>query len=134
MKANPKTFISCFLGYMNKIKTYRLSILVMLSIFPSLKKNVLTHIYDLKGSIVGRRTNNPSKGVTLKDLDWLDLKRKIGLNDVIFKSLFTQLQSDVKFLNKKQIMDYSLLLAVEEIDGENHADAVLDKISHALHR
>ena len=78
----------------------------------------LKYIFDLKGSLVGRKTKGETKATTtLKDVNFLMTaaknknftkqakKDKTLLRDVLRK--------DVEFLRSEGLMDYSLLLGIE---------------------
>lgn len=78
-------------------------------------------IYDIKGSTVKREVKfgkNTSRTKTLKDVNFMKLKKKepIDLIEIDQKFLVKQLQKDSEFLKSVNIMDYSLLLAVEQVE------------------
>lgn len=86
-------------------------------------------IYDLKGSTVKREVKfgkNTARTKTLKDVDFIKLKKKepINLIEIDQKFLIRQLQKDSEFLKSVNIMDYSLLLAVEQIDKKVAKDCL----------
>jgi 23S rRNA U2552 (ribose-2'-O)-methylase RlmE/FtsJ len=90
----------------------------------SIDKNIV-NIFDLKGSFINREVN--AKGLkptaTLKDLNLLEICKNTNL--LLFrpedqKVILDNLERDVALLRKKNIMDYSLLLAVEN-NPEYHA-------------
>eukprot|EP00903_Cladosiphon_okamuranus_P013860 g12895.t1 len=73
--------------------------------------------YDLKGSVVGRRTISPKEGgavakptTILKDLDLAD-GEKIQLAAGCKKRLLAELSADAEFLADLGVMDYSLLVS-----------------------
>jgi hypothetical protein len=76
----------------------------------------LNQVYDLKGSTVHRaslkkgQTIDTFKG-TLKDMD---LSRKFRIGSQQTASLLTQLQEDVTFFSRINIMDYSLLVGIHD--------------------
>ena len=53
--------------------------------------------------------------MTLKDLNWIEDNEKIGLTPRVYADVIKQIIADVKFLENHQIMDYSLLVAIEDI-------------------
>lgn len=67
--------------------------------------------YDLKGSSIGRVTNEDKidQTTTLKDLD---LSYEFHMDKFLRESLLEQIHLDCKFLESQQIIDYSLLLGV----------------------
>lgn len=76
-------------------------------------------VYDLKGSLYKRRTNVKEDKGPLKDLNFLENKTKFFLkrNDAdFFKS---QIKKDTDFLNQYKIIDYSLLVGMNEKKNKN---------------
>ncbi|EFC50642.1 phosphatidylinositol-4-phosphate 5-kinase [Naegleria gruberi] len=70
-------------------------------------------IYDLKGSTIGR-FNSSGVGI-LKDLNWKDSEQSLNLGSK--KEWFLrQVESDTKFLEANEIIDYSMLVGVHEIN------------------
>ena len=68
-------------------------------------------IYDLKGSLVGRRATPAERqgGGVLKDMDLIEDRCVIELGSK--KEMFlAQLKKDAEFLAQHNIMDYSLLV------------------------
>jgi len=90
----------------------------------------ISEYYDLKGSEVGRRTLPNQKYKMQEDnlpmiLKDLDLKRKFLLNHNDRTALMEQLTKDCQFLEKQNIMDYSLLICVHNkrlVVNENYDD------------
>ena len=81
-------------------------------------KNI-KNVFDLKGSIINRKVEDHhiTAGGTLKDVNLLDLKRKeiflrFQRRDKV--KIMRQIHLDINFMQKFMIMDYSLLLIVEE--------------------
>ena len=78
-------------------------------------------VYDLKGSIVGRRSvkasmrNSTTENTvesfsgTMKDMD---LRRTITLQAEDRRFIVKQMEADAKFLEARQLMDYSLIVAI----------------------
>lgn len=87
---------------------------VMGNIFPPHKD--IHETYDLKGSSLGRfitpEESSNKHLATLKDLNWLQLKRKLKLGPEKATMLMNQLKADCMFLSKMRIMDYSLLVGI----------------------
>jgi len=75
--------------------------------------------YDLKGSTVDREATVKEKGKilpTLKDNDFLADGLKICIGEEGKEALLETLRADVDFLAKLNIMDYSLLVGVHDLD------------------
>mmetsp|Transcript_28140 Transcript_28140/g.5133 ORF Transcript_28140/g.5133 Transcript_28140/m.5133 type:complete len:98 (-) Transcript_28140:109-402(-) len=66
-------------------------------------------IYDLKGSQHNRKRKF---GDVYKDEDFKQNNEQISLTHTTRKQLITAIQSDIRILQKLDIMDYSLLLAI----------------------
>jgi hypothetical protein len=82
------------------------------------RQDRVERIFDLKGSTVKREVKVSKKTPrtkTLKDVDFLKLRMKepINLIEIDRTFIIRQLQKDTEFLRSVNIMDYSLLLAVE---------------------
>lgn len=91
---------------------------VMGNVLPTEKR--MHRKYDLKGSTykrtVGKEKRN-DPGATLKDLD-IDMKFEFSSEN--HQLLMATIESDVRFLAKRKLIDYSLLLGVHFISwGEN---------------
>mmetsp|Transcript_2072 Transcript_2072/g.5706 ORF Transcript_2072/g.5706 Transcript_2072/m.5706 type:complete len:249 (-) Transcript_2072:100-846(-) len=72
--------------------------------------------YDLKGSIVGRRTKAKDKtkpNVTLKDQEFRRSSRILHLGHTK-KAVMAQLRLDVELLAAENLMDYSLIVGVSK--------------------
>ena len=81
-------------------------------------KNI-KNVFDLKGSIINRKVEDHhiTPGGTLKDVNLLDLRRnnhflRFQRRDKV--RIMSQIHLDINFMQKFMIMDYSLLLIVEE--------------------
>ena len=97
--------------------------------------------YDLKGSTFDREVlkNKPDaelNKVTLKDIDFLKLERKIFVEDKLKKRLHNIIQKDSEFFNNHELIDYSLIVfKIDkrryfddfETEGEKSADFFLNK-------
>ena len=94
--------------------------LILMANTVNLRGNKLKYMFDLKGSLVNRESKmkkNHDPGSTLKDINLLDIKKK----DNILKftvddklEIMNMIKHDVPLLRGGNIMDYSLLLAIEE--------------------
>ena len=119
MKQNPNSLIVRFFG-LHKVRLAPeqryISVVVMENLFFNQFQLRMQHIYDLKGSTVGRRVLKGGKTKmthhgTLKDLD---LDGPILIGPEAKAQLMEQLGQDVGFLTRCGIMDYSLLLGVHD--------------------
>lgn len=115
--SNPDTLMTRFYG-IHRVKPHRdkkKRFLVMGSVFYTTK--FIHRVYDLKGSTHGRLASAEEKEQivpVLKDLDFVQdvCKIRIGTeNSHMFKE---QLTKDVYFLRDLNIMDYSLLVGINE--------------------
>ncbi|KAL2134341.1 hypothetical protein VTI74DRAFT_396 [Chaetomium olivicolor] len=123
VKDNPNTLLSQFYGLHRVKMPYgrKIHFVVMNNLFPPHRD--IHQTFDLKGSTVGRDykeddlENNPR--ATLKDLNWLRRKRHLELG-IQKKQLFLeQLHKDVRLLQRLQIMDYSLLVGIHDLQRGN---------------
>lgn len=128
VKENPNTLVSQVYG-LHRVKMpfrngrlRKVHFLVMNNLFPPHRS---IHVkYDLKGSTWGRLTKIDSpetdlSTITLKDLNWLERDATIKFGPRKRKLFFDQLESDVKFLQKINSMDYSLLLGIHDVKKGN---------------
>eukprot|EP00298_Acanthocystis_sp_HF-20_P011672 c19513_g1_i3.p1 GENE.c19513_g1_i3~~c19513_g1_i3.p1 ORF type:complete len:497 (+),score=100.80 c19513_g1_i3:221-1492(+) len=104
-----------------RIKTNRgrkIRMVVMHNILPSYLK--ITEKFDLKGSTFGRKTADETrnKSVTLKDLDFLEMGKKIVIGTQKKQRLMRQLALDCNFLQNSKLMDYSLLVGIKPLSPE----------------
>ena len=108
--ANPDTLLTRFFG-MHRVKPHKKRqrhFLIMSSVFYTDK--FIHTVFDLKGSTQGRaatakeiRSGNP----VYKDLDFLQQKVQMRLSLFKARQLEQQIASDVDFLRRLSIMDYS---------------------------
>lgn len=80
----------------------------------------LKYMFDLKGSLINRETKINMKkhkpGMTLKDINLLTIRKSENLLKFSSKdmaNIMDMIERDAKLLRKANIMDYSLLLAIE---------------------
>lgn len=83
---------------------------IMRSVFDTTR--TLSVKYDLKGSTIGRKTDNSD--AVLKDLNLLESGRKLSFGEGNIDIFRETLIADVYFLRDLGIMDYSLLVGVYE--------------------
>lgn len=118
ISANPHTFLVRIVD-MHRVKMYHLRrkvhFVIMTSVFDTIEK--IDTIYDLKGSMIGRRVNDVdrNKGSVLKDQNLIEdgMKLKLGSKKAAFME---QLKKDSEFLASLNIMDYSLLVGIHYRD------------------
>ncbi|KAK3290614.1 uncharacterized protein B0H64DRAFT_331791 [Chaetomium fimeti] len=123
VKDNPNTLLSQFYGLHRVKMPYgrKIHFVVMNNLFPPHRD--IHQTFDLKGSTVGRDyreddlENNPR--ATLKDLNWLRRKRNIELGLQKKQLFLEQLYKDVRLLQRLQIMDYSLLVGIHDLQRGN---------------
>ncbi|CAD8049461.1 unnamed protein product [Paramecium sonneborni] len=73
--------------------------------------------YDIKGSLHQRKTpNNADYTVARKDLNFLESHEKINIRIDKQSELLTQLYRDADFFAQNNIIDYSLLFGIHEIN------------------
>mmetsp|Transcript_30463 Transcript_30463/g.46129 ORF Transcript_30463/g.46129 Transcript_30463/m.46129 type:complete len:494 (-) Transcript_30463:197-1678(-) len=125
---------------------------IMNSVFPPESSQFIAERYDLKGSTVGRECSEREKArkgsnAILKDLDLareVELIRSYGQSRKRstvahgFKigwrkktALLSQLQKDVKFLIKSNVMDYSLLVGVVNMDSRKLDLSLLETLERS---
>jgi 1-phosphatidylinositol-4-phosphate 5-kinase len=119
MKRHPNTILTRFWGLYKVIKSpvVKVSFIVMKNAFSSGHK--IHERYDLKGSRVGRHSGEENlrlSRVMLKDLDLCQMNRRIRLGPARRQHFLDQVTSDCKFLEKFDIIDYSLILGIHYTD------------------
>ncbi|KAJ1505308.1 Phosphatidylinositol-4-phosphate 5-kinase, partial [Coelomomyces lativittatus] len=115
---HPNTLLARYYGLhrMHTPKRTPIYFVVMSNVFPP---NYDMHwIFDLKGSTIGRYTDTSlkRKRVVLKDMNWVQLSKKLRLGPEKTNLFIQQIESDMLFLMGKNIMDYSLLIGIHELD------------------
>jgi 1-phosphatidylinositol-4-phosphate 5-kinase len=130
MRAHPDTLLPWFLG-MYRIKAkgatsksdHTIRVVVMANVFDGASETTpISEQFDLKGSTHARTNNNGGCGPA-KDLDWKTGKRRMVLEPGMHSNLEDQLNIDVKFLQRMNIMDYSLLVGISDdaSPGKGHS-------------
>ena len=103
--------------------TCKVNIMLMAHTMQIARPEKVQRVFDLKGSTVDRkvRVAQDSTGLkTLKDENFIRLHQKAGKDGLLqmFESerafVQQQLKLDAAFLRNNNIMDYSLLLCIEE--------------------
>ncbi|GLB36638.1 putative SAICAR synthase-like protein [Lyophyllum shimeji] len=123
VRANPHTLLSRFYG-LHRVKLPRgrkIHFVIMNNIFPPHRD--IHETYDLKGSTVGREypeekaRENPR--AVLKDLNWINRGRTLELGPEKRALLTEQLRRDSEFLKNVNVMDYSLLVGIHNMQRGN---------------
>lgn len=121
VKNNPNTLVSQFYG-LHRVKMpisfnnqrRKVYFIVMNNLFPPNKE--IHRTYDLKGSLWKRETvEDPEKKPVLKDINWLNKHEHLSLGPLKKENFLKQLETDVEFLKKANIMDYSLLVGIHDM-------------------
>jgi len=123
--ANPSSLLARIYGvYTVKMKNYdEVYLILMGNCLKFENKYDITRVYDLKGSKVKRhvKTNNALSSTTLKDINFMQNKRymqEVNLNAEDARNLLKVLRKDSEMLAAHEIMDYSVLLGIEnKING-----------------
>ncbi|KAF8888608.1 hypothetical protein BD779DRAFT_1523933 [Infundibulicybe gibba] len=115
VKEHPHTLLSRFYGL------HRIHFVIMNNLFPSHRD--IHETFDLKGSTVGRlypeekAAQNPR--AVLKDLNWINREKMLELGPEKRALLTEQLRRDAEFLKKINVMDYSLLVGIHNMQRGN---------------
>mmetsp|Transcript_33955 Transcript_33955/g.72517 ORF Transcript_33955/g.72517 Transcript_33955/m.72517 type:complete len:431 (-) Transcript_33955:49-1341(-) len=86
---------------------------VMGNVFPIDKP--IHERYDLKGSTRNRFTTDAERqdpNVVLKDLDFINARRKLQLGEDKKRRLLTQIKKDCELLERLEVIDYSMLIGI----------------------
>ncbi|BEJ13414.1 hypothetical protein CspHIS471_0305880 [Cutaneotrichosporon sp. HIS471] len=132
VRANPHTLLSRFYG-LHRVKMPRgrkIHFVIMNNLFPPHRD--VHETYDLKGSAFGREypeaeaKNNPR--AVLKDINWVNRGRTFEFGPEK-RALFTeQLRRDMEFLRRINVMDYSLLVGIHNMERGNRDNLRLTKL------
>ncbi|ETO11867.1 1-phosphatidylinositol-4-phosphate 5-kinase, partial [Reticulomyxa filosa] len=109
MKKNPDSFLTRYYGLFSMtMYGSTLYFTVMKNVFvPGLEPH---EKYDIKGSWVNRHTKHHIELGVIKLMKDQDLHKSLLLDLDISHKIYGQISKDTKFLEKNNIMDYSLLL------------------------
>ncbi|KAG9324180.1 hypothetical protein KVV02_007409 [Mortierella alpina] len=136
VKQNPHTLLCRFFG-LHRVKLphgKKIHFVVMGNVFPPNRD--IHETYDLKGSTLGRAisdeelNNNPR--ATQKDLNWVNRNRKLELGPEKRHLFVEQTKRDVELLARLNIMDYSLLIGIHDIERGNK-DNIRDNTLKVFH-
>ncbi|ORY97448.1 hypothetical protein BCR43DRAFT_438695 [Syncephalastrum racemosum] len=128
---NPDTLLCRYYG-LHRVKLphgRKIHFVVMGNVFPPNKD--IHETYDLKGSLVGRLLNEEAAkkpNAVMKDLNFVQNKKKLQLGPQKRKMFVSQLVRDVKLLVRLNIMDYSLLIGIHNMmrgNKDNIRDSTL---------
>ncbi|XP_039219560.1 phosphatidylinositol 4-phosphate 5-kinase type-1 alpha isoform X2 [Crotalus tigris] len=134
LNQNPRTLLPKFYGlYCVQAGGKNIRIVVMNNLLP---RSVRMHQkYDLKGSTYKRRASQKEREKvfpTYKDLDFVqDVPDGLFLDADMHSALCKTLQRDCLVLQSFKIMDYSLLVAIHNLDLAQRERAVADGASLA---
>ena len=121
---NRNTLLSQFYG-LHRVKTpwsgKKIHFVVMNNLFPPHRD--IHRTFDLKGSLIGRdfREEDVEKRprATLKDLNWLRRNMHLELGPRKKQAFIEQMRQDVELLEELNIMDYSLLVGIHDLEKGN---------------
>ncbi|XP_071582968.1 phosphatidylinositol 4-phosphate 5-kinase type-1 alpha isoform X2 [Heliangelus exortis] len=134
LNQNPRTLLPKFYGlYCVQAGGKNIRIVVMNNLLP---RSVKMHLkYDLKGSTYKRRASQKEREKvfpTYKDLDFMqDIPDGLFLDADMYNALRKTLQRDCLVLQSFKIMDYSLLVAIHNMDLAQREHGVVDGTSQA---
>lgn len=123
VKNNPHTLISRFYG-LHRVKLPRgrkIHFVIMNNLFPAHKD--IHETYDLKGSTVGREYSEEMAAekprAVLKDLNWINRGKTLEFGPEKRALLTEQLRRDSELLKRLNLMDYSLLIGIHNMQRGN---------------
>jgi 1-phosphatidylinositol-4-phosphate 5-kinase len=96
------------------------------------KANVPLYTFDLKGSVINRR-DPVAKGRVLKCLNFVDInessRRLVRLDINQTEQLYDVIERDSFFLRRMEIMDYSMLMVIEQVTSKVQAANRFENLS-----
>lgn len=119
---NPNTLLAKYFG-LHQLKCYHgsklkydLYVLIMNNVFSLENPELIQHKYDLKGSTHRRITaqKEVALGAAKKDINFISDGMKMKIDSALRDKLLKQLESDVSFLARHNIIDYSLLVGITD--------------------
>ncbi|KAG0288597.1 Phosphatidylinositol-4-phosphate 5-kinase [Dissophora globulifera] len=136
VKHNPHTLLCRFFG-LHRVKLphgRKIHFVVMGNVFPPNRD--IHETFDLKGSTLGRAISDAELGAnpraTQKDLNWVNKNRKLELGPEKRHLFVEQIKRDVELLARLNIMDYSLLIGIHDIERGNR-DNIRDNTLKVFH-
>eukprot|EP00548_Thalassiothrix_antarctica_P000565 CAMPEP_0194137488 /NCGR_PEP_ID=MMETSP0152-20130528/7375_1 /TAXON_ID=1049557 /ORGANISM="Thalassiothrix antarctica, Strain L6-D1" /LENGTH=674 /DNA_ID=CAMNT_0038834527 /DNA_START=449 /DNA_END=2473 /DNA_ORIENTATION=- len=104
------------------------TLIVMVNFFASIHK--VDTKFDLKGSSyhrVASEKERSKKQPVYKDNDWISMGKKLTFPTEQMKaSIHTQLQMDTAFLTRHNLMDYSLLVGIHDLEHDDDTTKMED--------
>lgn len=102
-------------------------VLIMANVFGGVLS--IDRRYDLKGSTHGRKASKKEcakKAPVYKDIDWVSQEHLLGISATDRQMLLKTITSDLAFLAKNMLMDYSLLVGIHDLakDDERRYEAM----------
>ena len=137
-RKNPNSLLAKIFGIftIKKKKYERQHVMLMENTKQLQDKDKEKFVYDLKGSTYGRLSKGFLTSKTMrKDLDWIKdkkVKNKSLCMSKINFDLVKQLRRDVNFLKNRGLLDYSLLVSVEETEKKFDPKAIIQRRKTAV--
>ena len=132
-RKNPNSLIAKIFGIftIKKAGMYNQHVMLMENCLQLKNKSMQMMMYDLKGSMFGRYTKGEKTPKTMrKDVDFL-ADKKVNRDLLSFSPLNQGLlgivRRDVKYLQLKGLLDYSLLLSVEKSEETYDREKIIAK-------
>ncbi|KAJ2856767.1 Phosphatidylinositol-4-phosphate 5-kinase, partial [Coemansia erecta] len=122
VRDHPNTLLSRIYG-LHRIKLphgRKVHFIVMSNILPP-NKDIHAQ-FDLKGSLLGRELSSELAArprACMKDKNWLNMQQKLHLGPAKRRAFVKQLIDDVTLLIRLNIMDYSLLIGIHDLNQGN---------------
>ncbi|KAI8980000.1 hypothetical protein BDB01DRAFT_874274, partial [Pilobolus umbonatus] len=122
MSLSPNTLLCRYYG-LHRVKdpdNKKFYFVVMQNIFPD--RYHISRVYDIKGCTHHRYTHEDGESkvlIVLKDLNWFKDNQSLKMTAKKRKEFMAQIKSDVEFLIKSDIMDYSLLVGIYEVTEDS---------------
>lgn len=128
LENNPDSLLSKVLGVftVEADKFSKVHIMLMENTVRLKEPSQLRYIFDLKGSTVNRFVEGPTApSKTLKDVNFMLIKKKMinltRLSRNTCRKLVNAMRNDVSFLSSLNLMDYSMLIAIEKAHKQTAA-------------
>ncbi|CAD8075462.1 unnamed protein product [Paramecium sonneborni] len=115
---NPQSLLNKIYGmYTFEKSKVKVHFLIMKNLSLGIPRNQILRTYDLKGSqydreVLAKKTESDLSKLTLKDLDFFKIEQQIWVDQSITLKLNQNLSKDSDFLEKQQLIDYSLLIMI----------------------
>lgn len=123
VETKAKTLFPQYVGmYRLTVSNTEYHIVVMRNVFS--QKWKIHKKYDLKGSTVEREASEKEKQKSLptfKDNDFVNMGEKIYMGDEQKNELFEIVKKDVEYLEKHNLIDYSLLVGIHDVEKGGYA-------------